>query len=73
MAQTIELEIAINQVVKLSLRKNDDPFLATVRGVHVYANKIKYDLGLWLGDGSVDDPERETRVYNVDSALVSQV
>ena len=58
------------QVVRLQFRKNDKPFLATVKGVHFYTGKVKYDLGLWLGDGSVDDPETETRIYNVDSAFL---
>ena len=55
------------QVVRLQFRKTDEPILATVRGVHFTVSKVKYDLGLWLGDGTVDDPEYETRIYNVDS------
>lgn len=62
--------LKVNQVAKLKFRKNDEPYLCTVRCVHQYKNHIKYDLGLWLGDGSVDDPERETRIYNVDSIYV---
>lgn len=65
--------IFVNQVVKLQFRKTDEPINATVRGVHLYSNKVKYDLGLWLGDGSVDDPERETRIYNVDSEFITTV
>lgn len=61
-----------NQVVHLKFRKDDIPFTATVRGVHFYVGKVKYDLGLWLGDGSVDHPETETRIYNVDSVYVIQ-
>lgn len=60
----------VDQVVRLRFQKNGDPITATVRGVHFYKGKVKYDLGLWLGDGSVDDPETETRVYNVDSCFV---
>lgn len=60
-----------NQVCKLQFRKDDKPFIATVRGVHFYVGKVKYDLGLWMGDGSVDDPEYETRIYNVDSVFCS--
>ncbi len=60
----------VDQVVKLKLQKNGEPINATVRGVHFYRGKVKYDLGLWLGDGSIDDPETETRVYNVDSLYV---
>lgn len=59
-----------NQVAKLQFRKNDEPIMATVRGVHFYPGKVKYDLGLWLGDGSVDDPKYESRIYNVDSVFV---
>lgn len=58
----------LNQVVHLKIRK--EVVTATVRGIHFYPGKIKYDLGLWLGDGSVDDPEFESRIYNVDSILV---
>lgn len=60
-----------NQVAKLQFRMNDIPFNATVRGVHFFPGKVKYDLGLWLGDGSVDNPEYETRIYNVDSVFVT--
>jgi hypothetical protein len=60
-----------NQVVKVKFRPNDNDLLATVRGVHFYASKVKYDLGLWLGDGSVDNPEYETRIYNVDSVFLT--
>lgn len=60
-----------NQVAKLKFRENDEPLTATVRGVHFYPGKVKYDLGLWLGDGSVDNPEYESRIYNVDSVFVS--
>lgn len=62
-------EIQLNQVVKASFLKGKG--LCTIRGVHFFPDKIKYDLGIWLGDGSVDDPERETRVYNVDSEFIS--
>lgn len=61
----------VNQIVYLKFRKNDESFTATIRGVHLYKDKVKYDLGLWLGDGSVDNPEIETRVYNVDSTYVT--
>lgn len=58
-----------NQIIKVKFRNGDDPFTATVRGVHFYPGKVKYDIGLWLGDGSVDNPESETRIYNVDSVF----
>lgn len=60
-----------NQVCYLKFRKDDAKIIATVRGVHFYIGKVKYDLGLWLGDGSVDNPEYETRIYNVDSAFLT--
>jgi DNA-binding transcriptional regulator WhiA len=65
------LKAIVNQVIYLQFRKEDKPITATVRGIHFYRDKTKYDLGLWLGDGSVDDPERETRIYNVDSEFVT--
>lgn len=64
-------KFGINQVIKMKIK--DSTILATVRGVHFYEDKVKYDLALWLGDGSVDDPEWESRIYNVDSILVEAV
>jgi hypothetical protein len=64
-------QFQINQVVKVRFQKDDKGLTATVRSVHFHRGKVKYDLGLWLGDGSVDDPERETRIYNVDSEFLS--
>lgn len=58
---------SISQVVKLKFKENQEAILATVKGIHFYEGKVKYDLGLWLGDGSLDDPEWESRIYNVDS------
>ena len=60
-----------NQVAKLKFREADAPLTCTVRGVHFYIGKVKYDLGLWLGDGTVDSPEYETRIYNVDSVFLT--
>jgi hypothetical protein len=60
----------VDQVVSVSFIKGGDAITATVRGVHFYRGKVKYDLGLWLGDGSIDDPETETRIYNIDSIYV---
>lgn len=60
----------LNQVVHVHFMRKDNPLVATVRGIHFYPGKVKYDLGLWLGDGSVDNPETETRIYNVDSVFV---
>lgn len=60
-----------NQVCYLQFRKEDKPFTATVICVHFTVSKVKYDLGLWIGEGTVDNPEYETRIYNVDSAFVT--
>jgi hypothetical protein len=54
------------QVVNVRLCKTDTPLTATVRGVHFYPGKVKYDLGVW----STDDTNTETRIYNVDSIFV---
>lgn len=64
--------LQFNEVAKLQFRSTDNPITCTVRGIHFYSSKVKYDLGLWLGDGSVDNPETETRIYNVDSVFVSR-
>lgn len=70
-----EVELPTNhypkKVVKVQFKKGGEVTTATVRGVHIYDSHVKYDLGLWLGDGSVDDPEIEARVYNVDSRFVT--
>lgn len=68
-------QFSLNEVVKFRLKDlhKDVEQLATVRGIHFYDGKVKYDLALWLGNGSVDDPEWETRIYNVDSILVEPV
>jgi len=56
-----------NQVAKLKFREKDEPLLCTVKAVHFYVGKVKYDVSLWLGNGTVDNPEYESRIYNVDS------
>jgi len=69
-------QFSLRQVVKLNFKRNSieiDPQYATVKGIHFYEGKVKYDLGLWLGDGSVDNPETESRIYNVDSIFLSPV
>lgn len=68
-------KFGLNQVVKFKLKdkSKDVTTLATIRGIHFYEGKVKYDLALWLGDGSVDDPEWESRIYNVDSLLLEAV
>lgn len=62
--------LQVNQVGRLQFKKEMPPITVTVRGVHFYKGKVKYDLGLWLGEGTVDSPEFESRIYNVDSVFV---
>jgi len=57
------------QVVLVRFRTTDEPYTATVVGIHLYFGKVKYDLALWIGDGA-NDSMTETRIYNVDSAHV---
>lgn len=63
---------SLNQVVKVRFRKDDKPFSATIRGIHFYPEKVKYDLGLWLDDGGNSESANndQTRIYNVDSCFV---
>ena len=62
----------LRQVVQVKFRKVDTPFTATIRGIHFYPGKVKYDLGLWLDDGGNSETEAndQTRIYNVDSCFV---
>lgn len=62
----------INEVGFLKFKTEHSPITCTVRGIHFYSSKVKYDLGLWMGDGTVDNPEFETRIYNVDSVFLSK-
>lgn len=62
-------KVQLNQIVTVSFLKGKG--YCTVRAIHIFLDRVKYDLGVWLGDGSVDDPERETRIYNVDQEFVS--
>jgi hypothetical protein len=72
--QTVYIpDFTIKQVVKFKVKKDADYIYATVKGIHFYESKIKYDLALWLGDGSVDDPERESRIYNVEVEFLEAV
>lgn len=71
--QQLPSKFQINQVVNLNFGSNIRAQHATVRGVHFFKSGIKYDLVLWLGDGSVDNPEYETRVYNVEEKYLSAV
>ena len=43
------------------------PITCTIRGVHNYQDKVKYDLELWLNE---EGNEVFTRIYNVDSKYV---
>ena len=61
----------INQRVSVQWRKDDAPFVATVKSVRFYSDKVKYDLGLLIGSGMLGDPVTEERVYNVDSVFVT--
>jgi len=53
------------QVVKLTFDP-EHPLIATVRAVHFFIDKVKYDLDVWVGKGGNDS----TRIYNVDSVFV---
>lgn len=59
----------IAQVVKVQFRQEDTPILATVRGVHFFTGKVRYDLELWLD--VINGEETYTRIYNVDSVFIS--
>jgi hypothetical protein len=61
---------SLNQVVGIKFKESMEPMNATVIGIHFYEGKVKYDVSLWLGDGSVDDTHKATRVYNVDSCFI---
>lgn len=63
---TLPSKFQLNQVVIVDFGKNREDQHATIRSIHFLNSQVKYDLGLWLGDGSVDNPEKETRVYNVE-------
>lgn len=63
--------LELNQVAHVKFRPDDKHITATIRGVHFFPGKVKYDLGLWLGDGTVDNPEYESRIYNVDSIFIT--
>lgn len=70
------------QVAKLQFTPEMPPIYVTVRGIHHYGLRTKYDLDLWLGDGTHDedgyeDPDtgvkmlqKKTRIYNVDADFV---
>lgn len=62
----------VDQVVKVKFKKEGESISATVRGVHFFRGKVKYDLGLWLDDGGVSESSSndQTRIYNVDSMYV---
>lgn len=64
---------SLQQVVGIKFKNSIEPMNATIIGIHVYEGKIKYDVALWIGDGSVDDSQQQTRIYNVDSCFVIPV
>lgn len=64
-------QFQLNQVVIFGKNEECKLQYATIRGVHFYRGTVKYDLGLWIGDGSIDNPEKETRIYNVDEEVLT--
>lgn len=74
--------LSYRQVAQLMFTPEMPPITATIRGIHTYGNVIKYDLDLWLYDGSADSEgyidedtgvkvlQKRTRIYNVDSSFV---
>lgn len=58
-------QFQFRQVVVLNLNGKAHP--ATVMAVHFYERKVKYDLDVWLDTV----PESSTRMYNIDSVLLS--
>lgn len=70
------------QVAQLMFTSQMEPINVTVRGIHTYGDVIKYDLDLWLGDGSADGEgyqdedtgikklQKRSRIYNVDASYV---
>lgn len=71
--QKIELpsRFSINQVVKIQFVNHIESLLGTIRGIHFYPGKVKYDIGIWL-DGSNEDHLDETRIYNIDSVFLKE-
>jgi len=59
-------DYSLNQVVVFALPEKS-PITCTIRGVHHYQEKVKYDLELWLNE---EGNEVFTRIYNVDSKYV---
>lgn len=74
--------LSYRQVAQLMFHSEMSPINVTIRGVHNYGKVIKYDLDLWLGDGSADGEgykdedtgilalQKRTRIYNIDSCFV---
>jgi hypothetical protein len=66
MKNNIELpsNLQINQVVYIKFEKEGKALTGTIRSVHFYESKVKYDIDVWLEDNE------STRIYNIDSLYV---
>jgi hypothetical protein len=64
--EILQSQFFIKQVVSLSL--NETTHTATVRAIHFFEGKVKYDLDVWL---KADGGNSSTRIYNVDSCFVT--
>ena len=62
-------DLFLNQVAVFVLPEKS-PITCTVRGIHSYQDKVKYDLELFLNE---EGNEVFTRIYNVDSKYVFQI
>jgi hypothetical protein len=74
--------LSYRQVAKLMFTPDMPPITVTIRGLHMYGDVLKYDLDLWLGDGTADDDgyadndtgvktlQKRTRIYNIDASFV---
>lgn len=77
----MERPLGYRQVVRLQFMPAMEPILATIRGIHSYGDVYKYDLDLWLSDGTADDEgyadldtgikklQKRSRIYNVDESF----
>lgn len=64
MAYNFDSQFDIDQVVNYEI--SGFSMRATIRAVHFYRGKVKYDLDIWTGEGI----NETTRIYNVDSCFV---
>jgi hypothetical protein len=65
--QQLPSNCQLRQVVTVQFNDDLPRAIGTIRGVHFFPGKVKYDVGIWLNN----NPEDETRIYNVDSCFVS--